>query len=140
MTSISVYQIQEQFFKKTFGNFVTKVYENDNYSTIICHDSNEVSLVDDILWTFSQLSFLPHHTDKDEIDCVDLKSIYIGTELKNNYDSRIFMSPELVVSGGKKIYVIDRGSADIDKLESHFQSNPLKIFSQNGEGKWEQRI
>ena len=57
MKSINIY---------TFPKIILKILENGKKGYILCKDKDEMRHLDNLLWTFSQLSFLPHATEDDE--------------------------------------------------------------------------
>ena len=140
MTPLSVYQMQDGYFKKTFGNFVSKIYNNDKSAAVTCRDNHEVSAIDDLLWTYSQLSFLPHYTAKDSVEANIIKAVYIGTQPVVKFESNIFMSPDLVTNVGRKVYVVDKENHKSDDLINLFSDFSLKIFSQSKAGIWEKKF
>ena len=80
---VNIYQIQKILFQKTFSNFIKKLYEIEKGNLcIVCEDNKQVKEIDDLLWTFAKLSFLPHaaYTDdhvSDEVPIMITKEVNI---------------------------------------------------------------
>ena len=137
MKTVNVYQIQEIFFNRTLGRLVSKAFYMNQNLGIMCSNDEQVDGIDRVLWTFSQISFLPHYTDKYPVINPKTKSVYIGTKYKEmEGSSYIFMSPEIVKNIGDKIYVIDTKHRDKKNLTSILNNFALKVFFQNSLGKW----
>ena len=66
MKSINIYTVQKALYNTTFPKIILKILENGKKGYILCKDKDEMRHLDNLLWTFSQLSFLPHATEDDE--------------------------------------------------------------------------
>jgi DNA polymerase IIIc chi subunit len=65
----SFYHLTSSPLKKALPSLLEKAYENNMRSVVICHAEN-IKPLDDDLWTFSPTKFLPHGTEKPEIQPV----------------------------------------------------------------------
>ena len=136
---VNIYQIQKTFFHKTFGNFITKLHDLEKCDLcIVCQDDSQVKEIDDLLWTFAQLSFLPHATYSDNIKKNEVPIVITkGANIEGRVP--VFMSLSLADQGQhEKIFVVDTEFHDLNSLKSRFAKNKLsyKIFKQDKSGKW----
>jgi DNA polymerase IIIc chi subunit len=139
MMEVNIYQIQKTFFHKTFGNFITKLHDLENCSLcIVCEDDSQVKEIDDLLWTFAQLSFLPHATYADNIKQSEVPILITkGANIEGRVP--VFMSLSLANKDQhEKMFVVDAEFQDVDSLRSRFAKDKLnhKIFRQDQSGKW----
>lgn len=65
----SFYHLTSSPLKKALPSLLEKAYENNMRSLVICNAEN-IKQLDDDLWTFSPTKFLPHGTEKPEIQPV----------------------------------------------------------------------
>ena len=71
MKSLTIYQIQKSLYNVTIPKIITKILESKRKIFLLCKNVEEMNYFDDLMWTFSQLSFLPHSTENDNYnkDC-----------------------------------------------------------------------
>jgi DNA polymerase-3 subunit chi len=142
---ISTYQIQPVFFKKTFGNLISKLLLLDKQRIcIICRDEHQMQFLDEVLWTFSQLSFLPHLTEKDNINNDSIPIVLTNQSCILNAIP-VFMSCILaanITHKHHKMFIIDNESKDLRNLEIDHLRKKIshKIFIQDTRGKWKKVI
>ena len=139
MKILSIYQIQEKFFKKTFGKIISKIYNTSRNTQIVCQEK-DIEKIDNILWTFDKLSFLPHHNFNDSMYInKNINSIVINKKHIQGYDSNIYMSYKYINSDSKKIYLIDAGFNKYNFLIKKLYKHSIKFFFQNYNGVWSQK-
>jgi len=136
---INLYQIQHALFHKTFGNFIIKLCDFEKGGLcIICQDDAQVKKIDDMLWTFAQLSFLPHAAYYDDVKQGDVPVIITNKQyIKGRVP--VYMSLSLVMQAQhEKTFVIDVEFQNVNSLKNRFVKERLshKIFRQEQFGKW----
>ena len=137
--NINVYQIKKETFSTFLPRFLNTLLSKTQYISVICNNDAQVSSIDDLLWVFSSLSFLPHCTYKDteysyqsrvliEISYNNLKRIPVLLSLTD-----ITALPVEC----KQAYIIDTESKRLDV--SFAQGKKIQIFVQNKTGGWEKQ-
>jgi DNA polymerase-3 subunit chi len=64
MTEFTIYKLTSNPWKKVFPKIIEGVVNKGNKVHILC-GAEQVQELDDLLWTYEQLSFLPHATYQD---------------------------------------------------------------------------
>ena len=143
---ITIYKINKKFFTKTIYSIIEKIYYMNVIPNIICHTKEEVKILDNLIWKYRNLLFIPHHTQYDEWQ-ISRKSILIST-YKKNYNLSlskeiIFMScrvftPTLIKKN--RNFLIDYNMLNINKLKFRYNNQKLlfQLFEQNDRGKWKE--
>ena len=68
MKSITFYQVQSTLYKVTIPKVIIKILEVAKKVNFLCKDEDEMEYLDSLMWSFSQLSFIPHSTENDKFD------------------------------------------------------------------------
>ena len=79
---VNFYKIPEANFFKILPKLLESIIARDNKIILLAANDEQISLLDDLLWVYSQLSFLPHATYKDELR--EENPIYITTSEQDN--------------------------------------------------------
>jgi DNA polymerase-3 subunit chi len=79
------YKIIPDKFPKIFPRLLNSVVEKGNKLVILAENDDSVQKLDEMLWVYEQLSFLPHLTHKDEL--ANESPIYITTSEADNANS-----------------------------------------------------
>ena len=146
--AISFYQIPGELYNATFPRIITKIFEEERKVNLLCSDKEEMKRLDSLLWTFVQLSFLPHATEDDEYR--DTQDLLLITNLPNaNLSNKALISTsgELLfkqdinnVRIHEKLFVVTDQTIDrlefIETLALSGQQVQIKHFSQNLDGSW----
>lgn len=64
MTEATIYKLTNNPWRKVFPKLIEGVVNKGNKVHVYC-DTEKVSEIDNLLWSFEQLSFLPHATSED---------------------------------------------------------------------------
>lgn len=146
--AISFYQISEALYNVTLPRIITKIFEEERKVNLLCSDKEEMKRLDSLLWTFAQLSFLPHATEEDEYQ--DTQDLLLITKLPSaNLSNKtlILTSGELLLKQDinnihthKKLFIVTDKIIDrlglIETLAFSGQQVQIKHFSQNPDGSW----
>jgi|GEM_PF-1824869 len=130
MTEANIYSFAETTFSKDLARLIDTLYSNKYTMQILCADKATVGFIDTLLWTYSQLSFLPHGTENDPYP--EMQPVFITTNINNNprgskvliligVDVRVPSEKALIY---EKIMVICKDSIDSPLLQ---MMNELKI-------------
>lgn len=144
MTEVLIYRPTKVSAQKVLPKLLESVIAKGNNVHILCETDDQVAQLDDFLWTYEQLSFLPHATYKDEQ--VEKQPIILSVENKNlnNASVLVMMSqklPENFSDFSKLIYIADSNQGDLfEKAKAECANNNLKFdcFVQNEKG-WEKK-
>lgn len=135
MQVLKIYQIQKTYFSNTLGRLTYKIYNTSNNVQIVCK-KNDINIIDDILWTFDKLSFIPHHTENDNISIEGIKSVYITTTASDKYDNIIYISHTPTIYG-HTTYIIDTQCNKYNEFVKKLPKYRIKIHTQKNDGSWE---
>ena len=137
---INIYLMQEVLFYKTFGHFIIQLYELYNQQIcIICNNNEQVELLDNLLWTFTQLSFVPHATTEDP---VPFKHIPIILTNKRYIESRIpvfmsYMLAQKLIKQYERVFIVDNHLVKINNIKDlYLDKVQYHVYVQDEMGKW----
>ena len=145
MNNLTIYQVNKLFYSATIPKIITKILKTKKKILLFCHDKYEMEYFDNLLWTFSQLSFIPHAVENDQFD-IDLQDVLITIDINAQLfqdKHLIFLSHVLLskikLSINNDVFVIvkDVGEFDIQKLpNSVLLSRSVKYFKQSNDCSW----
>lgn len=146
MENLTFYQIQRSLYKVTFPKIVLKILDIGKKVNLLCKGKDEMKYLDDLMWTFSQLSFIPHLTEDDEFN-EELQDLVIATNsdnlvLNNRFliISSVNLFMEFNVDLTNDIFVITVDNININELFAKFgskvSSNKIKYFIQSLDNTW----
>jgi DNA polymerase-3 subunit chi len=141
---LSIYEITNQdIFDKTICQIIEKCYSTGQNTLVTLEDDGYKEILNKMLWTFSQKSFIPHASDADMFP--EIQPILFCSELKNLNNSKI------LVSVGKKIDVNDsdfqkiififsknnpKHNSELANLKTSIANNEYKFFIMDEKGNW----
>lgn len=79
---VNFYKIEDTSFLKIFPKLIEAIVAKNNKVMILTKDQEQTKLIDELLWLYSQLSFLPHATFQDELKVY--APVYITTDKYDN--------------------------------------------------------
>ncbi len=88
MTEINLYSIPEANFPRLFAKLIEAIVSKDNRILLCSESDQEIAEFDKLLWTYAQLSFLPHATYKDPP--VEGNVVYLTNTLADNQNNANF--------------------------------------------------
>lgn len=148
MTEVTFYQLTQTTLEKTLPKLLEKAYQAAERVVVYAESEDRLDQLDHSLWTYAQLSFLPHATHKDAD--IDLQPILLTNKPENPNKSDILVVLDGAdvqdVSGFRKCFDIFEGvtAASIEAAEQRLRNVQQKghkvIFWQQSEnGQWKQR-
>jgi DNA polymerase III subunit chi len=149
MSEANFYELTKTPFFKALPKLIESVSSKGNNVLILCKNEEEVREFDNLLWTYEQLSFLPHVTNEDP-DLSDTP-VVISTRPINDGRTFVLVSASLFLpndlSTFSKILVMYRkdNPEQIDQancIETDLKNKSYKInkFIQNSSGSWEKNV
>lgn len=89
MKQVNIYQVYEKLLKPSLCQLIEKCYSNQLITTLIVNNES-INEIDNLLWTYSQKSFIPHGHQLDQLP--EQQPIYISSEFVNvNNSSTLLM-------------------------------------------------
>lgn len=82
MLQANFYQLQTAPIKSAFPKLLENLFTKEKTVQIVCTNDAEVEYYDMLIWTYSQLSFIPHSTYKDKY--IKEQSAYITLDVNDN--------------------------------------------------------
>lgn len=148
MTEVTFYQLTQTTLEKTLPKLLEKAYQAAERVVVYAESEDRLDQLDHSLWTYAQLSFLPHATYKDTD--ADLQPIWLTNKVENpnNSDILVVLDGAEVqdVSGFRKCFDVFEGvtAASVEAADQRVQKAQQKgcrvIFWQQSEnGQWKQR-
>lgn len=133
------YELITTSIEKALPKLVEKIYEQKLNCHIYCSTQDVLSLLNDSLWTYAQLGFLPHGTSADPKETHSENPIWLSLDLSyvNNPQVLVSLKPEKIDFQGKLIYLYDKENegTSFEKL----QTNNSTIWYQDLTGTWKKR-
>lgn len=145
--SLIIYNIQHTLYNTTLPKIIMKIIGLEKKAILLCENKDEMTVLDSLLWTFSQLSFIPHSTEDDNFN-TDLQDILIVTKLDKsiiNNRSIVILYPELImdkdVDNISEIFLITVDNIDLITLKDYMltgeiEKRSVKFFTQNINNSW----
>ncbi len=145
--ALIIYNIQHALYNITLPKIIIKIIGLEKKIVLLCKDKDEMNVLDNLLWTFSQLSFIPHSTEEDDFN-TDLQDILIVTKLNKsivNNRSIVILCPELIINKDvnaiNEVFLITAENIDLKTLKNHIltsniEERSIKLFTQNINNSW----
>jgi DNA polymerase-3 subunit chi len=76
---VNFYETTQEPIEKVLPKIVEKIYVSQKRCLILCKDMEQVQSLNTLLWTYSQLSFLPHGCAVDMADFKAQQPIWLST-------------------------------------------------------------
>ncbi len=145
--ALIIYSIQHALYNITLPKIIIKIIGLEKKIVLLCKDKDEMNVLDNLLWTFSQLSFIPHSTEEDDFN-TDLQDILIVTKLNKsivNNRSIVILCPELIINKDfnaiNEVFLITAENIDLKTLKNHIltsniEERSIKLFTQNINNSW----
>jgi len=76
---VNFYETTQDPIDKVLPKIVEKIYASQKRCLILCKDAEQVQSLNTLLWTYSQLSFLPHGCTNDMQDFKEQQPIWLST-------------------------------------------------------------
>jgi len=89
MKEIIVYEPHPSFEKKFVPKLVEQIISKGSKVFILCRDEEQVKSYDELLWSYEQLSFLPHVTNIDHTAAET--AIVIGANLEQSNGKNVML-------------------------------------------------
>ena len=146
MKNLTLYQIQKSLYKVTFPKIIMKILDAGGKVNLLCENKDEMEYIDNLMWIFSQLSFIPHSTENDKFN-EELQDLIIAI----NSDSLVLHNKCLIISSidlltkfnvdlVNDIFIITMDSINTEylftKLDDKLSNNKMKFFVQNLDNTW----
>lgn len=141
-----VYQSASAAPNKVLSKLIETVWLRSNKILIYCEDQKRLAEFDNILWTYEQLSFLPHVLEDDEL--ASKTPIVLASKQNNLNNANILVClepklPEFAFDFEKVIYMYD-GLAEHEKEKANSFIEQLKLssievieYQQDKSGAWQ---
>lgn len=149
MTEGNFYTLVKSQWNKSLPKLLEQIISRGNKVHVFCDDEAFMNELDNLIWTFEQLAFVPHGTFKDPMP--EVTPIILSTEENKLNNANI-----LVITGKKlpsnlsdfdKIIFMHHETDKIarEQILGHMkilEKNGIKhnFFRQNGTGSWERAI
>lgn len=137
MNEINIYKTED--FRKTLPKLVESIIAQDKRIYLLCDNSEQEKEIDYLLWSYSQLSFIPHGTTSDPY--LKEQKVLIGSDPYFENDAEIILCTRMLeqdlisffIRKYKKTLVLDQHSNEYERLkELNITVNIIKQES----GKW----
>lgn len=143
MTEVLIYKPSIVPSQKILPKLLESIISKGNNVHVLCENEEQMKKMDDYLWTYEQLSFLPHATEADEI--LDKQPIVLSTkeEVHNNASVAVVfnnMLPQTCNKFSKIIYIADESFKNLEAIKQNAANENIKItyFVQTEKG-WDKR-
>ncbi len=144
---LNIYTVQKSLYNTTLPKIILKILKSGERGHLLCKDKDEMKWLDALLWTFSQLSFLPHATEEDNNQ--EAQNLLLITRCPADNSGNKFLvltSEDLLlkeyISQYSKLFIITTQEIDMQKLIDNIgiktDEVQTKHFLQNSDGSWKQ--
>lgn len=146
MTEANIYQLSKTPWIKSFPKLLESIISRGNRVLVYCESDELMSKMDDLLWTYEQLAFLPHATIKD--DRHNEQPILLNTNDNNPNNANVLaISGKALPKDLNKFEKIVLMYESKDLMHEDFIKDTLNlfrksninytVFKQNAAGAWE---
>jgi DNA polymerase-3 subunit chi len=144
MSEAIFYELLDKPWNKVFPKVIESIVNRGNKIHILAEEKM-VPLIDDLLWSFEQLSFLPHATCRDAE--LDVQPIVISHNIAKRNDANVLALvntalPEEYNLFDKIICVYEQGNKESIKiLAQQLLSNgaAIQCYAQTSDGGWKRQ-
>lgn len=145
MSKISFYQVMNGEVIKFSCQLLEKCFKSNLKTFVQVKDDSIAEMLDRILWTFAQKSFIPHATDKDPLSA--MQPIYISSASECKIDAKGLMllgvervdlknfDRVMVMIDGLVQDEVSAASIFMDRVRS--LGHEVEYYAQNKKGIWE---
>jgi DNA polymerase-3 subunit chi len=143
------YALYSTPFDKALPTLLQKIYDSSLKVHIFCENNEQLQTLDDSIWTFTPLAFLPHASVLTSIHFPEKNPIWLATDAKfiNDPDIMISTVPTFFenLENIKKImffYDTNLDSKDqFEKLQKSYIQKKYNVLSwiQNAKGGWDKK-
>ncbi len=148
ISQVSFYHLTSVPLERALPRLLEKVYASGAKALLFFDDENTLKTIDDALWTYSQMDFLPHGTHHESYP--EKQPIYLtmGNENPNNSDIviKIGNTEHPLSASFKKIIDIFDGNdpQSVQNARERYKKykdsgSPLVYWKQDSDGKWAQQ-
>lgn len=144
MTQISFYHLSSLTLEKALPKLLEKIILTKQNTIILTKNSDQTNLLNDIIWTYSTIKFIPHGSDKDKYP--HEQPIYLTHEMQNPNNSSIFINLtgklHSIENFDKYLDIFDGNNEEDIKFArecfSKFKSDgfAIKYWKQQADGSW----
>ena len=144
MTQISFYHLSSLSLEKALPKLLEKIIITKQNSIILTKNPEQTELLNDIIWTYSTRTFIPHGSDKDEHP--EEQPIYLTHKLTNPNKSSILINltdtMQSIDDFDKYLDIFDGNNDDAVSLArkrfSEFKASgkAVKYWKQQDNGAW----
>lgn len=143
MTEVLIYRPTKIAPQKVLPKLLESVIAKGNNVHILCENDEQVKVLDDYLWTYEQLSFLPHATYQDDLLEKQPIVLSVNDNNLNNASVLVLSEPKLPQNFSifsKVIYISDSEDNKLEALKKDCANKNLQVssFVQNEKG-WEKK-
>ena len=146
MNNVTFYQLHSSLYQIAAPKIIIKIIDSCKKVHFLCKTYDEELYLDNLLWSFSKLCFIPHSTNKKAIDKNICNLIITGNNKNLIYKNRALISSSvnLLTSSNtaqiKNIIIITIESINLNsisnKLRNLLNVNKIKYFIQNAKNTW----
>ncbi|MFN7038778.1 MAG: DNA polymerase III subunit chi [Alphaproteobacteria bacterium] len=119
MAEISFYHLSSTTLEKALPKLMEKVISSNKKSVILAENDEQMENLNNLLWTYSTKTFIPHGSSKDPFP--EDQNVYLTTAMENPNNSTI-----LVVTNGQIVNDFSNFEKCLDIFDGN---NPDKINS-----------
>ncbi len=134
MSEINIYTTDNVI--KILPKLVESIVSQNKRIYLLCNDNKEVEEIDYLLWSYSQLSFIPHATISDLYK--DHQMVVIGTEIDYESKATVIISLSSIVH--EKLLFFIKKYEKILLFNYHLDKCPeishVNLIEQDITGKW----
>jgi DNA polymerase-3 subunit chi len=146
MKSLTLYQIHKSHYKITFPKVIVKILDAGGKVNLLCKNKDEMEYLDNLMWTFSQLSFIPHSTENDKFNeelqdlVIAINSDHLTLHNKFLILSSVDLLTKFNVDLVNDIFIITTNTINAEylftKLDGKLFNNKMKLFVQDIDNTW----
>jgi DNA polymerase III subunit chi len=146
MTTIQFYHLTETPLEKALPRLLEKAYAAGIKCLVVARDEAQMDQLNQSLWTYQQLGFLPHGSSKDAL--AEVQPIYLSTTEENKNAATLFCTTGGATPQGAYARVLDvfdgHNEEAVTAARARFkaykdQGAELSYFKQT-DGKWEKSL
>lgn len=148
MTEILFYHLTERTLEQTLPGLVEKSLERDWRAVIQSGSSERLEVIDNLLWTYRDESFVPHGRQRDGTEAMQPVWLTTDTDNPNGANIRFMVDgadPGDLSSYLRGVYLFDGHDADaVDHARERWKAektagHEVTYWQQNARGGWEKK-
>lgn len=141
--NVTFYECVTHPVERVLPKLLEKIYATHQKCLVLCKTQEQLEQIDNILWTYAQLAFLPHGSKQNMEDLKNLQPIWLSLEIDSPLHEGVLVNvSETIITPSQVTQRILDIFSDASKAKERFDVYNrsgvlLQWFKQDSKGTWQ---